>query len=105
MKRLIFILLTILLFVSCHKDETIEPDINDDYALVIKNATHDELMVESEQLSTGIIVLQSGEATDIIYSSSDKITISYFGKGTYYKQKDIEISLDIGVVANVVLTN
>lgn len=105
MRKFILISLTMLLLISCSEDETIAPVINDGYPLVVKNATHDEVMIESKQLSTGIIVLQSDEVSDTIYSSSDKITIEYFGKGTYYKQKEMVVPLDIGTVTKVLLEN
>ena len=105
MKRVFLTLLISLFFVSCETHEIIEPTINKDYALVINNATHDEIMIQCKHLPISIIKLQSQEKTDTLYTSSDKITIDYFGKGTYYKQRKAEITLNTNEVTSVVLSN
>lgn len=105
MKKIFFICTVVLLFTSCSEDNVIEPPLNDDFALIIKNGTHDDIMVESKQLSVGIISLPADALSDTLYTSSEEVTLDYFGKGTYYKQKKSTVPLDKSSVTEIVLKN
>lgn len=105
MKKIVCICFVVLMFCSCRNDIVIDPSLDYEYAVVIKNGTHDEIMVECKQLPIGIIELVADEKSDTFRTDSEEITIDYFGKGTYWKQKKCVVSLDKNSVTEVVLKN
>lgn len=105
MKKILGICTALMLFVSCSEDIVIDPPLNNDFALIVKNGTHDDIMVESKQLSVGIITLPAEALSDTLYTSSEEVTLDYFGKGTYWKQKKCTVSLERNRVTEVVLKN
>lgn len=105
MKKIVCICSALLLFCSCSEDVVIDPPYSNEFALVIKNGTHDDIMVQSKQLSVGIIELSANAESDTFYTSSDEVILDYFGKGTYWKQKKCTIPLEKSRVTEAVLTN
>ena len=105
MKKIVCICSALLLFCSCSEDVVIDPPYSNEFALVIKNGMHDDIMVQSKQLSVGIIELPADEESDTLYTSSDEVVLDYFGKGTYWKQKKRTVTLEKSIITEVVLTN
>ncbi len=111
MKKILFFILSLFVFVSCGKDEPWSP--NDDlkdfllknpYGVVFENATCDDLFIKCDKLSANIIVVKSGAISDSYHSSEPGVIIEYSGEGTYWTKKTKYIFLEKDKITNVTLS-
>lgn len=88
MKNVLILSFAVFLLVSCRKEYTIELHTDKDYGVMIKNSTHDSIYVQCDQFSTPSLMLVSQEESKPMFTEKKEIEVKWFGKGTYYKQKE-----------------
>lgn len=102
-----------LLFVvvSCSKDNAWSPedDINDvltknPYGVSFRNDTDGDLFIKCEDLSSNLIIVRMGEASEPYHCSKPGITVKYSGEGTYWIEKTKYIELEKDKIINILLT-
>ncbi len=111
MKKVLFILMGLLIFASCGKDEPYSPIddekdflIKNPYGVTFENATESDLFITCDKLSSNLIIVKTGAFSDPYHTSNDVITIKYKGEGTHWAEKTKTITLEKGKTTNVVLT-
>lgn len=105
MKKVLFVLLAIVLLGSCQKEETIELHTNRDYGVIFKNATHDSIYVQCSQFSTPSLTLGSQEESKPLFTESAEIEVGWFGKGTYFHQREKTFLLQKDEIITIELKN
>lgn len=106
MKKTLLFLLVVVLLVSCREEYTIELHTNRDYGVIIKNCCHDSIYVQCAQLATlGMPKLASQEEAKPLFTEKATIEVKWFGKGTYYKQKEKTFVLQKDDIITIELKN
>ncbi len=104
-KRIVLLSSLLLIFLSCSKEIHIEIENDNFYHLVIKNGTHDDVYVICKQLSESVGSLATMCKSDTLSTSSERVAIQYFGKGTYNKEKWKDVVLKKYEVTSITLDN
>lgn len=111
MKKIFLILISIVAFVSCSKNEPWSPEEDwkdylekHPYGIEFKNETDGDLFIKCESLTENLIIVKEGSISNSYYSDKSKITISYSGEGTHWTTKYKSIELEKNRVKTVSIT-
>ena len=104
MKKIVLLLPLIVLLTSCRTDVYINAEPDNTYGVIFKNDTDGLIYIHCKQLVIGSPKLQSGESSEPIYGPTPKVTVNYFGEGTYFKEISEDIVLERNKVVSVTLT-
>ena len=104
MKKIVLLLPLIVLLTSCRTDVYINAEPDNTYGVIFKNDTDGLIYIHCKQLVIGSQKLQSGESSEPIYGPTPRVTVNYFGDGTYFKDISKDIVLEKNKVVSVTLT-
>ena len=111
MKRIIFILFSVLILASCGKDEPWSPEDDakdflekNPYGVEFENCTEGDLYIKCEKLSSSIIIVKSEAVSGAFHTSEPGVTIKYSGDGTRWTEKTRYIELEKDKITHVTLT-
>ena len=97
MKKIVLLLPLIVLLTSCRTDVYINAEPDNTYGVIFKNDTDGLIYIHCKQLVIG-------ESSEPIYGSTPRVTVNYFGDGTYFKDISKDIVLEKNKVVSVTLT-
>ena len=112
MKKILFILLSLLIFTSCTNDEPTTPNEDEKeflaknpYSVIFENKTDGDLYLKCEGLaSSNFPTLKKGEISDTYRGTKPNITVEYTGEGTHFTTIKKSIALSKEKTVSVALT-
>ena len=103
MNRIALFLSFLILLVSCREDIVIDEQPLNPYGVVFENGTKGQLYIQSKQLVMGMPEVLPGETSVPVYGDIPKVSITYFGEGTYFKKIQMDIVLTKDEISKIVL--